>query len=934
MRAGDNASAPTHFGLSDPRARPVPDSTGHVQDMMVASTTPAGLPQHGQGPLYHPHSSLDRGEQCRHEGCSSRMQHGRLCQLHASSEVQKPRQSHDKAQVGQVEHGVHSSARSVTTDPKQQSPTTNGAHNLSARTTAIPSASPSAQSKKTLPDKMVARKSVNPLPFSGRADMQGSSKDTRAGPDARPPKRQRTATDDLEHTAGLKATEPDPAFCRPRTSDGVRPTNGAPGKPPGTTPMGNAILRNPRSADSLTTAPPGWRPQKPNGVGHEYTNGHPRSAAHARPPNGNTHTYHIGKNSPPMVPSQAYLLTNGHHSVPQQDQHGLALSREQIAQGIARVPSMDPSDSALARLVKFKQNDPNPAEVKEMIRAAKMRQLPRSQPVHSPSTNVETRLQAPSPSPVPPGQNRNLEPKPAQTPPVPPAWRPPMPSMNRAQGLRPGMSAMDQARTGGDSGLANAVRQAVAGNVSPQISGLSTAPSDAHGRTKTSNRPSIRTNDVTAENSSQRRETLQGSPKKAMGNNAAQPATTRSKLSETRLSESTRGREHGSKGGGAVAQPLSDQVPGSHRNHGSIVHRADDGAKTRQRRLEQILEAAKRAEDALRQSTARILSTATVELASATQQQPNGTGHDVQQDDSTPDALESASLRNAAKPAVVLPLPEQRRLELVSQHDSDHMDGFIYGELNAPCRPTSRLFHITPEGDPPRTTRPAQNFAHIDPRIHWGQPRSRRWYAATQAKIRDRGNKKKSLGQAAARQAKRKHDDISGVKLTDEGGAEPQTLPPERVLADPLWMAAAKELDGMAAHYHADEKAKTSGAAPGPRRPRVSKTAKGTVSNGDGPTTRRSERHSAHQHDVGVASPAPSERAAKITPARRNLRTKAASRPAATVEDADESDSDDNDEDSTYGEGTGHGLRRPGANKDDHMRMDVDTTPTRTRGGR
>jgi len=927
MRAGDNASAPSHFGLSDPRARPVPDSTGHVQEMMVASTTPAGLPQHGQGPLYHPHSSLDRDEQCRHEGCSSRIQHGRLCQQHTPSNVQRPHQSHEKSQIAQVEHGVPLPARSMAIDANHQPPATNGTHNPSVRTATLSSASPSAQSKKTLPDKMVARKSVNHLPLDGRRGVQGSSKDTWTGSEARPPKRQRTATDDPEHIIVLTATEPDPALCAPMMSDGAWPTNGVPGKSPNTTPMGNAILQNPRSADSPATASPGWRPQKPNGVGQEYTIGHSRPAAHARPANGNTHTYHIGRNSPPMVPSQAYLLTNGHHK-------GTHQSREQHAQGIARVPNMDQSDSALARLVKFKQNDPNPAEVKEMMRAAKMRQLPRSQSVPHPSANGDVRPQVSSPGPVPLGKNRNLEPKPVQALPLLPAWRPPMPSMNRAQGWGPGMPAADPARAGGDAGVANTGGQAAAGSVSPQTSGLPTAPSNANGRTKASDSPSIRTNGVTAKESSQRHGTLQNSPKKVTSNNLAESTTTRPNLLEMPLGESTRGHEHGRKGGGVTAQPLSGLVPGSHRNHISIMHRADDEAKARQRRRERMLESAKRAEDALRQSTARMLPTATVELGEATQQPLNGTVPNGHQDDPMPDALESSPIQDSAKLAVVLPLPEQRRLELVSQHNSDHMDGFIYGELNAPCRPTSHLFHIVPEGHPPRTTRPAQNFAHIDPRIHWNQPRSRGWYAATQANIRDRGNRKKGFGQAAARQAKRKHDDNTEVKLIDEAGAKRQTLPPERVVADPLWLAAAKELDCMAAHYHADEKAKASGAAPRPRRPRISKTAKGVLSNGDGPTTRRSERHSAHQHDVGVASPAQSEKATKTTPARRILRTKTAIRPAATVEDADESDSDDNYEDSTYGEGSGHGLRRRGASRDDHMRTDADTTPTRTRSGR
>ncbi|KAI1205120.1 uncharacterized protein F4807DRAFT_464940 [Annulohypoxylon truncatum] len=143
-----------------------------------------------------------------------------------------------------------------------------------------------------------------------------------------------------------------------------------------------------------------------------------------------------------------------------------------------------------------------------------------------------------------------------------------------------------------------------------------------------------------------------------------------------------------------------------------------------------------------------------------------------------------------------LPKPEKKRQMLVSEHDSKKFDSYIYGKNNEPFRPGSALFGLPPWRQPPRPTRPATHYAHIDPRIHWSHPRSETWHREKQREIRGRGNRKDNFGRAAARAAKRKLEE--GHITTDL---------PERVKNNPQWLAALDELDEMAEYYHAHKRA-------------------------------------------------------------------------------------------------------------------------------
>ncbi|XXH04182.1 hypothetical protein Hte_010595 [Hypoxylon texense] len=142
---------------------------------------------------------------------------------------------------------------------------------------------------------------------------------------------------------------------------------------------------------------------------------------------------------------------------------------------------------------------------------------------------------------------------------------------------------------------------------------------------------------------------------------------------------------------------------------------------------------------------------------------------------------------------------EERRQVLISRHNPVKFDAFIYGKLNEPNRPGSALFDVPEYEQPPRPTRPATHFAHIDPRVHWTHPRSKTWYQEKQDEIRQRGTRKSNFGRAtasAARRRQKEEKDNVGVDL------------PERVKRDPAWLAAIDELDEMADRYHAREREK------------------------------------------------------------------------------------------------------------------------------
>ena len=133
--------------------------------------------------------------------------------------------------------------------------------------------------------------------------------------------------------------------------------------------------------------------------------------------------------------------------------------------------------------------------------------------------------------------------------------------------------------------------------------------------------------------------------------------------------------------------------------------------------------------------------------------------------------------------------PSARRKKALDRHDPDKFDSYIYGKANEACRPGTELFGKPWYERPARSVHPATNFAHIDPRVHWSQPRRpQRWYENKQAQIAERGGRKARLGGAAASAARRKREDRS---------ADCRVKMPERVENNPGWLAALDELDAM-----------------------------------------------------------------------------------------------------------------------------------------
>ncbi|KAI8959651.1 hypothetical protein F5Y11DRAFT_297733 [Daldinia sp. FL1419] len=137
--------------------------------------------------------------------------------------------------------------------------------------------------------------------------------------------------------------------------------------------------------------------------------------------------------------------------------------------------------------------------------------------------------------------------------------------------------------------------------------------------------------------------------------------------------------------------------------------------------------------------------------------------------------------------------PEERRQVWISKHDPDKFDSYIYGKLNEANRPGSALFGLPEYRQPPRPTRPATHFGHIDPRVHWTRPRSKEWYHQKQNEIRERGTRKSNYGQAAARAARRRRE---------EADDPPRIDIPDRVRNNPTWLSALDELDAMADQYY------------------------------------------------------------------------------------------------------------------------------------
>lgn len=926
MRAGDNASAPAHAGPSDSRARPIPSSTTYAHNMMVASDSPLDGPRHRQSPLFHPHSSFGLSGQCRHEGCSARLQHGPFCTQHAQSESLKPRQMHPQEPAGRLDNVSRMSplSRNIPIAPYQHPPITNGMHNSGRPHAALSPGPPVSQGKKMLPDKMVARKSATTFPFSaGRPGTHSTTVDVRNGVDMQPTKRQRTSEDDAWIDAVPFVQSPQSALQgHVRGAQDARfPARSFRDKTQIPASPREAVMRPSMGGGKGLAAPPGWRmqdsgvPERQRGMTDSPTLSHSTPAGRT---SGLAST--SSDSRPSSAPLSADSRATAFHNGSYQFNHDVPSQQGRLEEARARSPEPSQTRSAVALLAKYKENKLTPAELKEMMRTAQMRQAPR----------VETTVAFTS------GQPLSNAPKPsheeAAAPRPVPVWRPSMPPMSSPQnvyGLRGATRTSDSRQP--------AIRQLHSQPAQQPNAPMELSHPNGAGVHSPNRLPR-------AASVARQRPTLPAGAIGEMTSKGAVRPEQRVLVQKRSPIDGVMPPQNGKheEGARASARQQDDSATsqswspiGGTRSPTALL-RTGNSAQARRRR-ERQLEAAQRAEDALRYATDQIIVASPPAVSTDNAPFLNGVTNGLHEEQPP---LEPSSVSpppvTATKVMGCLPEPEKRRLELVENHDAAQMDAFIYGELNVACRPTSRLFHVSPEEHPALETKPAQNFAYIDPRIHWSRPRSNGWYNATQAQIRARGNGKRSLGKAAARQAKRKREYAATRGI---GAAKTAQIElPERVADDPLWMAALKELDEMANRHHAEEKGKPSEAGRSDSdAARAEKAANGPnpMPNGEEPVTRRRVRHNTRQHDVVAASPARTEAAAisKPTPTRRILRTKTASRPTATVEDADGSESSENDEDSTYGEGSGHRLRRRGANGDDH-RMDMDNTPTRTRSGR
>ena len=120
--------------------------------------------------------------------------------------------------------------------------------------------------------------------------------------------------------------------------------------------------------------------------------------------------------------------------------------------------------------------------------------------------------------------------------------------------------------------------------------------------------------------------------------------------------------------------------------------------------------------------------------------------------------------------------------------NASEFDAWIYSQPAASepppgVRPTARP-------DQPSKPRPPDEpyYAHIDPRLHWPQPHSERWFGAKQEEIRSRGGRKANFGKATQRMKEQR---------VREGPASFEAQLPDRILQDPSWLRALKSFHGV-----------------------------------------------------------------------------------------------------------------------------------------
>lgn len=113
----------------------------------------------------------------------------------------------------------------------------------------------------------------------------------------------------------------------------------------------------------------------------------------------------------------------------------------------------------------------------------------------------------------------------------------------------------------------------------------------------------------------------------------------------------------------------------------------------------------------------------------------------------------------------------------------------VYGPANSPNRPDSAAVRQPNSAVPDQKDLVVPGYAHFDPRVHWTWEYSRVWYAKKMKEVSRRGNRKSRSRFAQAK--------ASLQRRLDEEKQKPHGEFPQKVLDNPDWLAAARELREM-----------------------------------------------------------------------------------------------------------------------------------------
>ncbi len=137
--------------------------------------------------------------------------------------------------------------------------------------------------------------------------------------------------------------------------------------------------------------------------------------------------------------------------------------------------------------------------------------------------------------------------------------------------------------------------------------------------------------------------------------------------------------------------------------------------------------------------------------------------------------------------------PPSAKKDAMRAVDEARFDAIIYGNQGAATPPPGVRISALKCETMPRAKKAADKllYLHIDPRVHWNQPKSEAWYKAKMDEIAKRPRRKQNFGRAAQRMAEQR---INKTRAQLEQEWE-ESLP-RSIRDNPQWLRALKQLEG------------------------------------------------------------------------------------------------------------------------------------------